>query len=365
MGRPGRDALRAALTGTFCVAALIGVGGALRGADWAAGREILRPAAGPLFAAAFFANLAGLALAAASWRVLVSGEGVHLPPVASGRMFAVNLLGKYIPGRVWGLFAQLRLGGDTGIPAARIGTAYLVSLVVSAICGSTVGLLAAPCLLGAAVGWLAVPALLVTGWLIWPDVVNRLLGAAAKVLRRPAADGMVGRGAIRAAIGLSLLSWLVSGLHLWAIAILVGAPVGRSLPLCVGGFALAMVVGSLAMVVPDGWGVREVVITIPLATVLPLPAAVAAAVGSRLVVLASELCGCAAMFLAMRRETRSCSNQSASGLSSPAAPGCSAATLCDTSQHTATRSSESTCARVASQLGLAADTSSATSGTRD
>ncbi len=62
-------------------------------------------------------------------------------------------------------------------------------------------------------------------------------------------------------LGVRLLGGL--RLHLWVIAVLLGAPPLLSLPVCVGGFALATVAGSLAFVLPDGWGARELVLLAP------------------------------------------------------------------------------------------------------
>jgi uncharacterized membrane protein YbhN (UPF0104 family) len=90
-------------------------------------------------------------------------------------------------------------------------------------------------------------------------------------------------------VALQTLSWLVSGLHLWLLAIAMGAPPVRSLALCVGGFGLATVVGLLAVVTPDGLGVREAVLLAVLATVLPVPAATIVALASRLVTTVGEV----------------------------------------------------------------------------
>jgi len=84
------------------------------------------------------------------------------------------------------------------------------------------------------------------------------------------------------------------------LAILLGAHPLPALPACVGGFALAMLVSSVAVFLPDGWGAREVTMVIPLATVLPLPVAGIAAVASRLVTYASELAGAALATLLAR-----------------------------------------------------------------
>ncbi|WP_306215215.1 lysylphosphatidylglycerol synthase domain-containing protein [Actinoplanes sp. RD1] len=294
-------AVRAVLAAAFGVALLAGVVVALRSENWDTIREtVLRGAALPYAAAAFAANVAGLGLALASWHVLIvdGGHRVRLP--LSGTMFAAGLLGKYIPGRVWGVLAQIQLGRSAGLTPARIGSSYVASLAVSVLAGTTVGLLAAPAVLGGQGGWLVLPALLCLAWFVWPQGINRLAALAARVLRRPGVPARLSHRGIRRSLAFSAASWLVSGLHLWFLALLFGAPALRSLPLCAGGFALAMVVGSVALIVPDGWGIRELVLTVPLATVLPLPAAIAVAVASRVVILASELAAAGVVYLTYR-----------------------------------------------------------------
>ena len=57
---------------------------------------------------------------------------------------------------------------------------------------------------------------------------------------------------IRRAIGAQTLSWLVFGHHLWLLAVVAGAPAGRSYLVCVAGFAVATVAGLVVTVAPDG-----------------------------------------------------------------------------------------------------------------
>ncbi|GAB3800502.1 hypothetical protein GCM10027605_16180 [Micromonospora zhanjiangensis] len=98
-----RQVVRQALGVTFTVAMLVGVVVALRSEDWeTVGATLLHGAAVPWVVAAFLANLAGLGLALASWHVLITDDGDRVELPLSGTMFAAGLLGKYIPGRVWG-----------------------------------------------------------------------------------------------------------------------------------------------------------------------------------------------------------------------------------------------------------------------
>jgi uncharacterized membrane protein YbhN (UPF0104 family) len=77
--------------------------------------------------------------------------------------------------------------------------------------------------------------------------------------------------------GWSLSSWASYGLSLWILAVAVGAPAGKSLPLCLAGVALAMTASFIIVAAPSGIGVREAVLVAALASVLSTSAALAAA----------------------------------------------------------------------------------------
>ncbi|MGW5424224.1 hypothetical protein [Streptomyces sp. NPDC003943] len=95
----------------------------------------------------------------------------------------------------------------------------------------------------------------------------------------------------------------MSGLHLWALAVMLGAPPLTALPVCVGGFALATAAASLVVVLPDGWGAREALLLLSLTAVLPWREATAVAVASRVVCTLSEvLVGGAALLLTLPRK---------------------------------------------------------------
>lgn len=264
------------LTPLVIVAATVGLGFALRRDGPTAMSALARPDALPLVGAAVAANLAGLLIGMVAWRVLVPVGGL-----AAGRIFFLGQLGKYLPGRVWGVVTHVDLGRRAGVPAERMVTAYLVSIGLTLLSGAGVGLLAAP---GA---WIAVPVLGFVACLAWPALLDRPIMIAARLLKRPVTPVPAAR--LRLALALAVVSWLVSGLHLWAIAVALGADPRDSAAVSVGAFALATVAGGLSVIAPDGWGVREFALTAALATILPLGAAGVAAIASRLVCVVVEV----------------------------------------------------------------------------
>jgi uncharacterized membrane protein YbhN (UPF0104 family) len=269
--------LRRLLTPAVVVAALAGVALALRQDGGPALAILTRPAAAPLAAVAVLANLAGLLLGAAGWRVLVPVGGL-----AAARIFCVGLLSKYLPGRVWGVVTHVDLGLAAGVPAPRMVSAYLLSVGLSLLTGAAVGLLAVPHV------WLGIGALLLVPCLVWPRLLDRPLTAAARRLKQPLSP--LEPRLIRGALTVEVTAWLVAGLHLWAIAVALGARPWPSLPVCVGAFALATVAGGLSVVTPDGLGVRELTLAALLTAVMPWSDAALAAVASRVVCVVVEIC---------------------------------------------------------------------------
>ncbi|MGZ4591033.1 MAG: lysylphosphatidylglycerol synthase domain-containing protein [Actinomycetes bacterium] len=79
----------------------------------------------------------------------------------------------------------------------------------------------------------------------------------------------------------TLAFWVVFGLHVWVLAVGLGADPLRTLPVAIGGFALAFSIGPLLVVLPAGAGVREAVLVVLLSTVLPPAEATAVALTSR------------------------------------------------------------------------------------
>jgi len=309
-----RNLLRMLLIVVLLLAMLAGIGAAAHDAGGAVLAAMTRPRAIPAALAALLANLGGLLLAMAAWRVLLldglgaaerRGTGARratrVGPAAVARIYFLGLFGKFLPGPAWGLLAHVRLGSDLGLTSTRMVRAYLLSLPVGVVSAAAVSLLMAPATFDGPAPLLAAPAIVVGVCLLWPDRVVTALARLARRRRRAPGRALASNRAIRRSMALSVLGWLVSGVHLWVLAVLFGAPALRALPVCVGGFALAAVAGMVVTILPDGWGAREAVLTVALTPVLPLPVAGATAVASRLICVLSDVAGAAGAALLARR----------------------------------------------------------------
>lgn len=253
------------------------------------------------------ATAAGLVCGMLAWRSVLGGLGSPLPRRDAARIYFIGQLGKYVPGSVWPVLAQMELGRDHDVPRRRSAGALLVAVVVSLTTGLIVAALTVPFVSGdrhPALWWLlaAVPLLVV-------PLVPRVLMA---LLRRvPVLDlgsalpaAMPGRD-MGAAIGWSLLGWLAYGLHLF---VLVGAfpsgGVGPLLIASIGGYPLAWAAGMIAFVLPAGAGARDVTVVLALSAVVPTSAAIAAAVVSRAVTTVCDLALAAVAAVGARNRLR-------------------------------------------------------------
>ncbi|MGW4639512.1 lysylphosphatidylglycerol synthase domain-containing protein [Sphaerisporangium sp. NPDC004334] len=297
--------LRRAVTAAAALVVAAFVAITLRDQPWSSLARLAEPRALWLIAAAVATNAAGLWFGMLAWRALATGFGSRAGLPDAARVFFVGFLAKFVPGRVWTLLANLRMGGRLGLSASRMATLYVLNIAVTSLTGVMTGLVAAPALLGGAGGvsgvpglpgspvvWpavMAVAAVPVVACFARPGLAHRLADAAARLLRRPEPATRAPDASVRWAIALQTLSWLLSGVQLWLLAVALGAPPAASLPVCVGAFGVAAVAGYLMILVPDGLGVREAVLLVALTSVLPLPAAGVAVMASRLLCTVTEV----------------------------------------------------------------------------
>ncbi|MFC9396785.1 lysylphosphatidylglycerol synthase domain-containing protein [Streptomyces sp. NPDC057027] len=296
--------LRRALPVLFPVAVVTGIAFALYDRAGELAALVLRPGSVPYLLAALAANAGAVLLSMATWRTLLSDLGPRVPGRTATRIYFTSYLGKYVPGAVWGVLAQLRMGGAAGVPAPVVLAVFLLNLIVAVLTGLAVGPVAAPWTIGAEAWWLALPGAVTLAFAARPVLLHRLAATAARLARRPAPEARASDRGMRRALASATGSWAVGGLHLWALAVMLGAPPLTALPVCVGGFALATAAASLVVVLPDGWGAREALLLLTLTAVLPWQEATAAAVASRVVCTLSEvLVGGAALLLTLPRRT--------------------------------------------------------------
>lgn len=241
--------------------------------------------------------VAGLAANAMTWKSLLDDLGSPLPPAAAARIFLLGQLGKYLPGSVWPVLAQMELGTRYAVPRRRSAATAVVTIVLGLTAGAV---LAAACLAVASREvtshyWPLLLALPVGVALLWPPLLTGLVNLALRLVRRDPLEHPLSFAGVGRAVAWSLLSWVLLGLQLWAITRDLGAT-RPALLLSVGAFAAAWVIGFLVVVAPAGVGVREGVLVLVMASALPTGRVLLLAVVSRLVMtLGDVLCAVAAV----------------------------------------------------------------------
>ena len=278
------------------VAATIGLGAWAVAKEWSGVRTALVDI-GPLAAiAALGAVLVAMVAAMQIWRVLLAALGSPLPIKAAARVVFVGQLGKYLPGSVWPVLAQMELGTAHHVPRTRSATASVLTMLVSLLGGLLTALLTLPFVV-ATNGptpylwtFLAAPIILAA---LHPKILNPILTTLLKLAKRPPLEHPLTGRAIAIAIGWSMASWVLYGLQIWLLAtrldVAGGVPAGRVMLLAAGGFAFAWCVGFLVVFAPAGAGVREVLLVALLGPVLGTGGATAIALVSRVLMTVGDL----------------------------------------------------------------------------
>nr|WP_256863379.1 lysylphosphatidylglycerol synthase domain-containing protein [Microbispora sp. GKU 823] len=135
-------------------------------------------------------------------------------------------------------------------------------------------------------------------------MVNGVIAFGLRTLRRPPLERPLTRRGVLVACGWALAGWAAYGVHLALIVHGLGAGGPSAVILSFGAFALAWCLGFVFVIAPAGAGVREVAMVAALAPVLDRPAAIAAALCSRLIVSVGDLVCAGAAGLASRRAVR-------------------------------------------------------------
>jgi uncharacterized membrane protein YbhN (UPF0104 family) len=226
--------------------------------------------------------------------------------VATGaRIWFLSNLARYVPGNVWSYVGAVELARREGVARrttlAVMALTQVLSVGVAVAAGLPVLLaerarLGRPALLGALVV-AAVAALAAV-------FRRRLLGLARR--RMPGFDPA---GLTPSAATVALLAagygvyWAVTGLAFAALVASLYPLAPSDVPLVMAAYAAAYAAGFLAILTPAGLGVREGVLVVALAPVLPAGPALVVALLSRVWMMLVELAGAGVAHLAARHRT--------------------------------------------------------------
>ncbi|MEX1178960.1 MAG: hypothetical protein WEB09_10915 [Nitriliruptor sp.] len=236
---------------------------------------------------------AGLLVSAEVWRTCIGATAGRLSAPAARRVFFVTQLGKYLPGAVWPVLAQVEAARRYGLVPSRMAVGSLLFLGLHLLTGLVVAAGSLPWTSPALVGrypWLfaLVPAMLIA---LLPPVLERSITLGLRLLGRPPLPTPLSLRDVALPSGLLLVTWGSYG----AAAAVVAVPLQDAgttwqlVAVVVGGFALAWAVGVLALPAPAGVGAREVVLVLALAPMVGTTRATSVAVVLRVVHTAGDL----------------------------------------------------------------------------
>ncbi|MEO3859232.1 lysylphosphatidylglycerol synthase domain-containing protein [Acrocarpospora sp. B8E8] len=257
-----------------------------------------------VLAGSFVAVLAALFAGMLMWRALLADLGSPLRITDAAKILFVGQLGKYIPGSLWPMLAQMEMGRDHGVPRERSAAAFFLTYPIYLASGLFVAAATLPAFAGESVAeyaWLLLLLpLLIAG--LHPAVVNGALGLGLRLLRRPPMERPLSRRGVLTSAGWAFAGWAAYGVHLALIGSGLGATGPRAAILSLGAFALAWSLGFLFVIAPAGAGVREIAMIAALAPVLDRGSAIAAALVSRVIISLGDLvCAATAGWAARNR----------------------------------------------------------------
>ncbi len=267
--------------------------------QWPQVRAALGQLAGYDVVGAVLAVIAALGCTMLAWRALLADLGSPLRLPAAARVMFLGQLGKYVPGAVWAVAAQVSLAQDYRVPRKRSATASLISMAITLVVGLIMAGITLPLASAGALReywWvlICIPVILIG---LYPPVAKSGLDFVLKLARREPLEKPASLGGMARAVGWTALAWAFYGLHAW---LLIGDIAGKTLHillLSAGGYALAWAVGFLLIPFPGGIGPREVALIAVLSPVVPQGPALVVALASRVVMTIGDLAwaGCAAV----------------------------------------------------------------------
>jgi hypothetical protein len=235
--------------------------------------------------------VAGTAAIGQIWTSVLRGLGARVAAGEASGVFFVSQLGKYLPGSVWPVLAQMEFGRRIGTPRRTMLAANLLMLAIVTATGLITGAALLPW--SSADGlhrywWtllLLVPLLISLHPRVIPAVLDRLFVLAR---RTPLGLRVTNRAMIAACLG-GFAVWALLGAHLLVMTRTLGASGGSAVAAAVGGMGLAFAVGLIVIPVPAGAGIRDGVLIATFAAQIGHTAAIAVALASRVLLVLADV----------------------------------------------------------------------------
>lgn len=253
------------------------------------------------------AVLAGLFAGLLTWRAVLADLGSTLPLPVALRVFFLGQLGKYVPGSVWPLLAQMELGKEHGVPRARSGTIGLLTVALTLVAGLLTAAVTLPFTSSDVLDryWYAFLAVPVLGIGLVPAIANPVLDKLLRLAKRGGLDERLSGRGVAQALAWAVVAWVMYGLQIFVLAHALGADAASALPLSIGAFALAWSLGFIVILAPAGVGVREAALVLGLSPVLGKDEALLVALVSRALMTLGDAVWAGIAVMAARHHQRS------------------------------------------------------------
>ncbi len=224
--------------------------------QWGAISDGLSRLSWPLLGLSLVAVVGALLAGMLMWRALLADLGSPLRLADAAKIFFIGQLGKYIPGSVWPVLAQMEMGKDHGIPRSRSAAAFFLTYPIYLATGLLVAVATLPAFAGDSVSgyaWLLLllPVLAVG---LHPKIVNGVLNLGFRLLKRPPLERPLTARGVLTSTGWAFAGWAAYGVQLAVIVHGLGATGPRAVILSFGAFSLAWCLGFVFVLAPAGAG---------------------------------------------------------------------------------------------------------------
>lgn len=249
--------------------------------------------------AALLLQVCGLGLFVLAWHFLLRESATtRTSLMESAAHIGVTLLGKYLPGKIWGLLGRGYLLSRRGVPASNTASLLLADQFLTFYSGLLIGIIALLAVYSPVAGLLALALGLVSSPIVLKlnfTIISWIAGKAARWFHllddgpQPLALQIRAQSLITPLL-IYTLHWLVISLVLVLLFLpLLEEQLASNTLLLVSAIPLAMLTGFLALWAPGGIGVREAVIIAILSLNLELELATTIAISYRLLCVLNDL----------------------------------------------------------------------------
>jgi glycosyltransferase 2 family protein len=208
-----------------------------------------------------------------AWRIVLRAWGAPLSFLEASRIWFVSNLGRYLPGKVWGLGTMGVLAHAAGIsPLRAVASSMWITLITLIAGGAVAAVTGAPVLEAQLAAWgLGAPwafQLLAIGvaaavLVASPLLIPRLVLLAERLLRRPLAVPPVRAAVVWQVTAIAVASWFLYGVAFRMFSAGILGTVSGPLLAWVGAYTWSYLLGFVSYV-PGGLVVREAALVLAL-----------------------------------------------------------------------------------------------------